>query len=340
MNSSLDSASRGQMDKDRSVAIVGGCGHIGLPLGIALASQGAQVTLVNTNPDRVRAVLAGRMPFLEEGTDELLPAVLRSGNLTAVSSLERLADHNVVVVTIGTPVDEFLDPSVRVLRQRDRLGAPSHAGRAVAGHAEHRVSGRYRAAGAPGRGAGPQARHRLLPGTHRPRLRAGGAAATAADRKRTDARGALERSIALFRRIAAQTIELRPIEAELAKLFGNAYRYLNFAIANQFYTMAERLGADYRCIHDAIKQDYPRLAGFAPPGFAAGPCLLKDTMQLGRLQPQQLRARAGGYDGQRSDSLRRGPEGEGLLRPQPHDGGDPGDGLQGQQRRSAGFAGL
>ena len=74
---------------------------------------------------------------------------------------------------------------------------------------------------------------------------------------------------------------LRPIEAELAKLFCNAWRYINFAIANQFYVMAQHFEADFHTIYQALREDYPRMQSLARPGFAAGPCLLKDTMQLG-----------------------------------------------------------
>ena len=75
-------------------------------------------------------------------------------------------------------------------------------------------------------------------------------------------------------------IELTPPEAELAKLFTNAWRYANFAISNQFYMLAESRGLDFYRIHDAVTRDYPRMRSFARAGFAAGPCLLKDTLQL------------------------------------------------------------
>ena len=71
-----------------------------------------------------------------------------------------------------------------------------------------------------------------------------------------------------------------PIEAELSKLFSNAWRYIKFATANQFYMMADSHGLDYHHIHDTMVKDYPRNRDLPKPGFAAGPCLFKDTMQL------------------------------------------------------------
>jgi len=84
----------------------------------------------------------------------------------------------------------------------------------------------------------------------------------------------------LFSCIAPILIELDPLEAELAKLFSNSWRYLNFATSNQFYMLAESYGLDFYRIFDAVTYEYPRMRSFARAGFAAGPCLLKDTLQL------------------------------------------------------------
>jgi UDP-N-acetyl-D-mannosaminuronic acid dehydrogenase len=92
---------------------------------------------------------------------------------------------------------------------------------------------------------------------------------------------AAQRAGDLFHILCPKIIYLKPIEAELAKLFCNAWRYINFAISNQFYVMAEHFGADFHRIYQALREDYPRMRSFARAGFAAGPCLVKDTMQLG-----------------------------------------------------------
>jgi len=91
---------------------------------------------------------------------------------------------------------------------------------------------------------------------------------------------ALERSEALFRHLTDSVVRLEPEEAELAKLFTNTWRYIKFATANQFWMMANDFGLDFARIRHAVSFDYPRAADLPMPGFAAGPCLLKDTMQL------------------------------------------------------------
>lgn len=91
---------------------------------------------------------------------------------------------------------------------------------------------------------------------------------------------ATERAGALFGRLTASIIEMQPEEAELAKLFTNAWRYIKFAAANQYFMIANDLGLDFARIREAMMQDYPRTADLPGAGFAAGPCLFKDTMQL------------------------------------------------------------
>jgi UDP-N-acetyl-D-mannosaminuronic acid dehydrogenase len=81
---------------------------------------------------------------------------------------------------------------------------------------------------------------------------------------------ATERAAALFRLIGPKVIFLKPIEAELAKLFCNAWRYINFAISNQFFVMASHFEADFQRIYQAMREDYPRMHSVARPGFAAG----------------------------------------------------------------------
>jgi UDP-N-acetyl-D-mannosaminuronic acid dehydrogenase len=91
---------------------------------------------------------------------------------------------------------------------------------------------------------------------------------------------AASRATELFGVLAQKTIRTSTKEAELAKLFTNTWRYMKFAVANQFFTIAHSAGVNYDNVLRAIREDYPRAADLPAPGFAAGPCLFKDTMQL------------------------------------------------------------
>jgi UDP-N-acetyl-D-mannosaminuronic acid dehydrogenase len=94
------------------VSIVGECGLFGLPLGIALARSGEDVILLDNDQQRVEIVANGRMPFLERGADEALLDVLASGSLLVTTFPEAISESEIVIVTIGTPVEEFMNPSV------------------------------------------------------------------------------------------------------------------------------------------------------------------------------------------------------------------------------------
>jgi UDP-N-acetyl-D-mannosaminuronic acid dehydrogenase len=263
------------------LAIVGGCGHVGLPLGLAFARQGHAVDLLDTWAERVAQVNSARMPFHEDGADDLLAASIAKGLLKATTDPAVLEDAGAIIVTIGTPVDEYLDPSVgefdramEDLLHRVRPGQlvvlrstlfPGVTDR-LARRLEHLGRGDVDLAYCPERIVQGQSLHEL---EQLPQLVAG------------VTQRAADRAAALFRLICPKVLFLRPIEAELAKLFCNAWRYINFAIANQFYVMARHFEADFHKIYQALREDYPRMQSLARPGFAAGPCLLKDTMQLG-----------------------------------------------------------
>ena len=262
------------------VCIAGGCGHVGLPLALTFAGRGLKVAIYDINDASVRKVSAGEMPFRETGADELLRRVQSGDNpIDATTSPDVVAQSRVVVVVIGTPVDEHLNPAFHALRRFFRRLLPYlRDGQCVIlrstvfpGSTEKmrdflRASGRdVRVAYCPERVAEGKAIEELQT---LPQIVAG------CDEEAS--RVAEE----LFGRIAKSIIRLTPTEAELVKVFANAWRYIQFATANQFLMIATDYGVDFYRIYDALTRDYPRMAGLPTGGFAAGPCLLKDTMQL------------------------------------------------------------
>lgn len=262
----------------QNVVVVGGCGHVGLPFGMVLADRGMQVTLLDVDADKVASVNAGRMPFLENGADVLLPKLIGK-SLVATTDTECLRKAEVVISVIGTPVDEHLNPTVSVLyRSLDNLieyvpedsllvlRSTLYPG--VTRLIKDRIDQRGRnihVAFCPERIAEGKAIEEL---TTLPQIISAFEPV------------ALAKAREVFGLIAPTLIELEPLEAELAKLFTNSWRYLNFATSNQFYILAESYGLDFYRIYDAVTREYPRMRSFARAGFAAGPCLLKDTLQL------------------------------------------------------------
>jgi len=261
------------------LTVVGGAGHVGIPLVLAFTQAGLTVNVHDRNKEVLSLLQSGKLPFIEHGAAPLLTKALANNQLVFTSSPDAIGPSGPVIVTIGTPVDEFLNPvqaavqkciddllphmsddQLLVLRSTVYPGTTEwldsylkRLGRKikVAFCPERVVQGN----GIKELGEMPQ----IISGT---------------------SQEAEREAIALFSQISPEVIILKPIEAELAKLFNNAYRYIEFAATNQFYSIAKSAGADYQAILKAMKHNYPRAKNFPGPGFSAGPCLFKDTMQL------------------------------------------------------------
>jgi UDP-N-acetyl-D-mannosaminuronic acid dehydrogenase len=261
------------------VTVLGGCGHVGLPLGLALADSGMHVTLYDSNRSAVDRVLAGKMPHFEPGAQEVLLRTLADGTLTASAEPSTVGERENLIVVIGTPVDEHLNPDpaavvgaledvapelvdgqILILRSTVFPGVTRMVERLL-----DRLEKSIDVAFCPERIAEGRAMEELLT---LPQIVGA----------RSDI--AYKRAATLFGSLTKTIVRLEPEEAELAKLFTNSYRYIKFAAANQLYMMANDFGLDFERIRSAVIEEYPRAADLPGAGFAAGPCLLKDTMQL------------------------------------------------------------
>ena len=261
------------------VVIVGGGGHVGLPLSLMLARAGLRVGIFDTNLATVESIRRGQMPFMEDGAEELLRDVLASGRLSAGTSPEMLCEVAQVVVVIGTPIDEFLNPSMAIFEHAVAELAPHLADNAlvVLRSTVYPGTTAYVAQALADRGRSVDvafAPERIAEGHALEEL------GSLPQIIGADTVSAGDRAERLFGRLGAEIIRTTSKEAELAKLFTNAWRYMKFAVANQFFMVAHDAGVDYNRVLDAIRTNYPRAADLPGPGFAAGPCLLKDTMQL------------------------------------------------------------
>jgi UDP-N-acetyl-D-mannosaminuronic acid dehydrogenase len=260
------------------ICIIGGCGHVGIPLGLAFASRGFPVTLIDRNRDAVNLINAGRLPFKESQAENLLTAHVGE-NLWATTEMNAAAEQDAVFFVTGTPVDEHLNPRVKDvlsvvsaylphLNPEQLLILRSTLFPGVSGIVEALLTQSWKTcklAFCPERIVQGQGIEEIF---SLPQIVSANSPI------------AENEASALFSAIAKKIILLSPTEAELAKLMTNAWRYLEFAIANQFYMMVEKQGYDFYKIFSAMKDGYPRANHFASAGLAAGPCLFKDTMQL------------------------------------------------------------
>ena len=271
----------------KKICIVGGCGHVGLPLGLVLADRGFDVTLLDINANAVGLINKGIIPFQEEGAEELLKKEINK-NLFVTDDADVVRIQDVVIFITGTPVDEHHNPKIHevlnvvekylplmnkeqliVLRSTIYPGTTEIIEQKLQKH----FNTRPKLAFCP---------ERILQGKGIEEIKNLPQIVSAVSDD------AAKEASEIFSKVAPKIIRLEPIEAELSKLMLNTWRYLEFAIANQFYMMVEDKGLDFYKIFEAMKEDYPRAKNYCKPGLAAGPCLFKDTMQLSAFYRNQF----------------------------------------------------
>lgn len=269
--------------KTKKIGVVGGCGHVGLPLSVMLASQRLNVNIYDVSQSAVDdLMLRGKASFQEEGMQFPLDLALHRKLLAASTDPSIIKDCDFVFYIVGTPLDRYLQPdfsqidsaicSTKPFLSRDTIVVlrstlfPGTTDR-IADTLKGKVAG---VVYAPERIAQGKAMEELA---RHPQILAGDKAQEVAE---------------IFKTFTKHQVYLEPMEAELAKLFTNAYRYCQFALVNQLYVLAEEKGFDFYKIKRAMSLNYPRLNDMPNPGFAAGPCIMKDTMQLSAFADQRF----------------------------------------------------
>ena len=242
------------MKFENDVVVVGGCGHVGLPLAIILASKKLKVVAFDTNTQVVATVNSGKMPFDEPGAPEVLTEVLRTKLFSASSDKKLVSTAEHVVVVIGTPVDEHLNPDpevvpnavaqlLDVLKDGQHLVLRSTVYPGVTKLVEKVIAGsgkKIDVSFCPERIAEGKAVEELI------------ALPQIISARTTHA---VDRAKSLFSNLTSNMIVVSPEEAELAKLFTNTWRYIKFAAANQLYTIANDFGVDFERVRHAITTD-------------------------------------------------------------------------------------
>jgi len=259
----------------KKISIIGGAGHVGFPLGLAFAEKNFKVDLVDIDPKSLEKINSGIPPFMEMGAEKLLKKNLKNKNISTKATLNELIYSKYIVVCIGTPIGKNLRPKLNEFIDFFK-NLKKHL------HKDHIII----------------VRSSIYPGTinkiekilkskniiYCPERIVQGQALLelkklpqilASNNKKN-----LNHGKYLFSKIALKIIVTSVTEAELIKLFSNANRYINFSIANQFYLMCKNMGLNFSRIRNIMQDGYERNLNLSRAGFTAGPCLLKDTMQL------------------------------------------------------------
>jgi UDP-N-acetyl-D-mannosaminuronic acid dehydrogenase len=219
------------------------------------------------------------MPFMEDGAQTLLNNTLSKKTFYATTDHKAIESADIVIVVIGTPVDEHLNPDPNAVVNAVSACIPYMNSKQLVilrSTVFPGVTKRVKTLLAESN-LFPEVTfcpERILEGHALKELRELPQIIGASNED------GIARASEVFLSLGVKTIVVTPEEAELAKLFTNVWRYIKFAAANQFWMMSNEAGLDFSKIRDAISFNYPRASDLPNAGFSAGPCLFKDTMQL------------------------------------------------------------
>lgn len=269
-------------DKTYDVVIIGGLGHVGLPLGLMFANKGLNVCLYDLDKKRAEIVSQGSLPFIEYGAEPILKEAIKNKKIKISIDTEDISKARFVVVAIGTPVDEYLNPKIRAfLEFFDKIKKYLNNNQTLIIRSTVYPHTCQQVLNLLGKDEGWHIAYcpeRIVQGYAINELKELPQIVAGLSKK------AVEDATKLFGIISPKIIETSMKEAELVKLFSNAWRYIQFAVTNQFYMIAHNFGVDYNKLRHVMMESYGRAATLPSAGFAAGPCLLKDTMQLAAFQ--------------------------------------------------------
>lgn len=260
------------------ISIVGGAGRVGLPLAIVLAEKGFQIKIIDLDKARVASVNARIMPFEEIGAQQILTN-LSEQMLTASSDLDEIKGTEACILIIGTPVLDNGKPSTDTLLELVKEITPFLSEvkililRSTVFPGVTRMIKEYllennldiEVAFCPERLVEGNAIYELQ---NLPQIIG------------VETSKSYDLASEIFKQISPEVLQTTTEEAEISKLFANSLRYLQFGIANEFFEICINKNINWENVWYALKYKYPRAAGLPKPGFAAGPCLVKDTQQL------------------------------------------------------------
>ncbi len=259
----------------KKICIIGGGGHVGFPLGLVLSSKGHEIYLYEKNKKICSIIKSGKTPYHEEGAEKLLKKLKKKIKVGFDSNY--ISKSEIIIVSIGTPVDKKLNPEFKhffkliyfLKKKINKKQVVIIRSSVYPGVIEKIVN--ILATKTSNISYCPE---RILQGKaiielpKLPQIVSGNNWQSIITSKN------------LFKTITKKVIVTNVLEAELIKLFSNAWRYINFATSNQFYMICQNFGVDFKNIRNLMMDGYSRNASLPKAGFAAGPCLLKDTMQL------------------------------------------------------------
>ncbi len=265
----------------KTVVTVIGIGRVGLPLALVLADNGFLVHGIGRTQTKIDKLKKGIMPFMEEGIHELKKHIEKS--FFPTTSYKVIADSDIIILSLGTPIDENMNPvldqinevlyaimpflkkgQLIILRSTISPNTTNYVKEAIEIRTKLRVGRDIYLAYCPERIAEGSAIQEIK---EIPQI-IGGIDPISS-----------RRATRFFSSFNVKCLVTDARSAELSKLFTNMYRYISFAIANEFMVLAENNNRNIHEIVNLVNSGYKR-GGLALPGLTAGPCLFKDGFFL------------------------------------------------------------
>ena len=263
------------------ISVIGGAGHVGLPLCLVLANCNYQVYGIDIDDAKNKIVMSGKLPFVEEQGEEYLRKALEKRKLTMTSDTSKIKESDIVIIVLGTPTDENLNPRISalteminsnkhffkkgqliILRSTVTPGTTEIIKRLIEKDQSHVVGRDIFLVYAP---------ERVFQGKAIKEIQTLPQLIGAFDDRSYEL---AEGFFSTF--LTDRCLRMTPAEAEIGKLVTNMARYVEFAVANEFYLIAEQFGVNIHKIIDACSYNYPRLNIPVPGPNVGGPCLYKD----------------------------------------------------------------
>lgn len=254
-----------------TIGVIGGLGHIGLPLSCLLQINGSSVVIIDENKTIFDSVSSGKPPFFEPNLNDNLKKAIKNG-LQITNDYKKISECEYVVVTIGTSSSEkdkinfenLINKTIEILAPNSKLILRSTVDYGTCSKLlKNKIlqDKNIKLAYCPERIAEGKAFEEIV--------------------KLPQIIGTVQKNFsefeAFFNVIGTKTINVTYEEAEFIKLFSNVYRYSEFSLINEFKNISSKINLDFNRILEVATLDYPRLENVASPGFVGGPCLPKDT---------------------------------------------------------------
>jgi UDP-N-acetyl-D-mannosaminuronic acid dehydrogenase len=265
--------------KNKKISIIGGAGHVGMPLGLKFAQKGYKVVAIDKNKSLNKLLNAGKVPYKEFDAKNLLKSALKNNKIYFTNSLSQIVNSDFIIITVGTPIAKNKSPNMKyVFKVIDEIKKYLNNNQSIILRSTiypgtsnkvikklNKINLKTKVSYCPERVAQGKSIYEIENLTQIV--------------SSENSREVLKIS-KLFKSICKRVEILNFIEAEYSKLFSNAWRYIKFAVANEFYMISKEKNFDFNKVYSSMTKNYPRNKDLPKQGFAGGPCLPKDSIQL------------------------------------------------------------